>query len=75
MADTLRDAMDEAGFELMQQNQPGVIEEIEKYLAAGGTAQQLERDIFKKFGRHSLTAALVAGAAHYIERQHKGTTK
>lgn len=68
---TLENAMDEAGFELISKHQPAVIAEIEKALDGGETAKRIEKAIFKRFGKTSLTAALVAGAAHYMEKQRK----
>jgi hypothetical protein len=52
--------MDKVGFELFSKNQPAVIAAINTALDRGGKAKQIERQLYKKFGKQSLTASLAA---------------
>jgi hypothetical protein len=65
----LKSTVDKIGYETISQTQPGVIAAINAALAAGGSARAIERDIRKKFGPASVTAALVISAAYYLEAQ------
>lgn len=65
---SLQDEMDKAGFELLSQNQPKLIKEIEAALAQGATARQIEQRLLSRFGESNLTAALAVGAAYHIEK-------
>lgn len=69
----LAQTMDKVGFEIFEKRQPDVIKAINTALDNGDTAAKIERALFKRFGTMSLTAALAAGAAHYLEGQRKAT--
>lgn len=73
MADnmSLAQTMDKISFEVFEKHQPDVIAAIKAALDNGDTAKQIERALFKRFGTMSLTAALAAGAAHYLEAQRQ----
>ena len=68
---TLQQTTDKAGYDLMLETRPALIKAINEVLDKGGTAQQIEATVISKFGRASLAAALVIGAAHYLETQRK----
>jgi hypothetical protein len=65
--------MDQISFEIFARQQPDVIAAINAALDHGDTAGQIERALIKRFGLASLTAALTAGAAHYLEQKRKET--
>ena len=61
-------SMDRAGFDILSQNQPEIIEHIKTAMAQGATAKDIEGRMVNKYGLYNLTAALVVCAAYYIER-------
>lgn len=73
MADntSLAQTMDKISFEVFEKHQPDVVTAINAALDNGDTAKQIERALFKRFGTMSLTAAMAAGAAHYLEAQRQ----
>lgn len=66
---TTQEIMDQASYELLNQNNPQMIEKINAAFDEGITAQQIERQLLSRFGQTNLTAALVTCAAYYIEKQ------
>lgn len=68
---TTKQTVDKIGYELMLKTQPGVIDAINAALDKGGKAKQIERGLLRRFGKNSLTAAMAAGAAYYLEAQRK----
>lgn len=70
----LLETMDRAGFDILNQNQPQIIEEIKTAMNQGATAKAIEGRILEKYGRANLTAALVVCAAYYLERNGQETT-
>lgn len=66
---SLLETMDRAGFDILTQNQPQIIEEIKTLMSQGATAKDIEGRMVGKYGLNNLTAALVVCAAYYIEKQ------
>ena len=49
---------------------PGVLSsQVEALLAKGIKASRIERYAVRRLGETSMTAAVIAGAAHHLERQ------
>ena len=65
---SLLETMDRAGYDILTQNQPQIIEEIKTAMSQGATAKDIEGRMVKKYGLYNLTAALVVCAAYYIEK-------
>ena len=65
----LKQTVNKIGYETILKTQPGVIDAINAALDKGGKAKQIERGLVRKFGKNSLTASMVIGAAYYIEAQ------
>lgn len=62
---------DDISYQVLRERQPRLIETIEQALAAGATAAAIEMHVFRKYGLASLMAAMVAGAAYYIEKERE----
>lgn len=69
MTPDLLATMDRAGFDILSQNQPQIIEEIKTAMNQGATAKDIEGRMVQRYGLYNLTAALVVCAAYYIEKQ------
>jgi hypothetical protein len=65
---TLEQLSDQVSFEVLSKNQPNLIAAIRAALAAGASPAMIEALAIKRAGA-SLTAAVIAGAAHYIEKE------
>lgn len=63
--------MDKISLDILETHVPGIIAAINAALDHGDSARQIEKALFKRFGTMSLTAALAAGAAHYLETQRQ----
>lgn len=61
-------AMDRAGYDILSQNQPQIIEEIKTAFSLGATAKNIEDRMVERYGLYNLKAALVVCAAYYIEK-------
>jgi hypothetical protein len=61
--------IDQIGYQLLSQYQPGIIAAIAATLERGGTAQEIERRLLARFGFASMTAQLTIGAAYWLEAQ------
>lgn len=59
---------DEVSYRLLSKRQPGLVTQIERLLARGVRASQLERYALRRLGETSMTAAVIGGAAHHLER-------
>lgn len=64
----LQTITDQTSYNLLLKRRPGLIEAIDRALAKGATAAIIEAYAFRKLGAQSLTAAVIAGAAHWMER-------
>lgn len=61
--------LDEVAFETVSEKNPAVIETIRAAFEAGLTAEHIEARLFAKFGTDNIVVTMIAGAAHYMQRQ------
>lgn len=65
---SIEETSDKVSFDLLSQRQPHVIAAITRSLEKGVSAAIIEACAFQAYGPASLTAAIIAGAAHHIEK-------
>lgn len=61
---------DEVGYQVLQSQNPALLERVQQALASGGTARALEVRLLRKFGFSCPVSQAVIGAAYYLENQN-----
>lgn len=59
---------DQVSYQLLKKRQPGLLASIDRLLARGVKASLIERYAVRRLGETSMTAAVIGGAAHHLER-------